>query len=132
MNFRSGANPGRFRAFSGCFRFGLLIAVISHEAAYQGAQMLLMILTGLLVGAIAKVLVAERDPGGAVITIVLGIAGSIGAVSIGQTLGWYVQGETAAFVSSILGAILVLSIYRTIASWGDHSQDARSKMLPSR
>ena len=67
---------------------------------------------GLIVGAVAKLLMPGRDPGGIIITSLLGIAGSLVATFLGQALGWYQQGQAAGFVMSVVGAILLLSIYR--------------------
>lgn len=69
---------------------------------------------GLIVGAFAKLLMPGKDPGGIWITIALGIAGSILATYLGQLLGWYQPGQTAGFIMSIAGAILLLFIYRVL------------------
>ncbi len=69
---------------------------------------------GLIVGALAKFLMPGRDPGGIWITMALGIAGSILATYIGRTIGWYQEGQAAGFIMSIVGAILLLFIYRLI------------------
>ncbi len=69
---------------------------------------------GLIVGAFAKLLMPGKDPGGIWITIALGIAGSILATYLGQLLGWYQPGQTAGFIMSIAGAILLLFIYRVV------------------
>lgn len=71
-------------------------------------------LIGLIVGALAKFLMPGKDPGGIFITMAIGIAGSIGATFLGQMIGWYKQGESAGFIMSILGAVLILWIYRLI------------------
>ena len=73
------------------------------------------ILIGLIAGAIAKALMPGRDPGGCIVTIVIGIAGAVLAGFLGQQLGWYGQGEGAGFLAAIVGAILILFIYRMIA-----------------
>ena len=70
------------------------------------------LIIGLVVGAVAKLLMPGRDPGGIIITSLLGIAGSLVATFLGQALGWYQQGQAAGFIMSVLGAILLLSIYR--------------------
>jgi uncharacterized membrane protein YeaQ/YmgE (transglycosylase-associated protein family) len=70
------------------------------------------LIIGLVVGAVAKLLIPGRDPGGIIITNLLGIAGSLVATFLGQALGWYQQGQAAGFIMSVLGAILLLSIYR--------------------
>jgi len=85
-------------------------------------SILWMVLIGLVVGAIAKLLMPGRDPGGVVMTMLLGIAGSIVAGFIGRTTGWYPQGEGAGFIASVLGAILLLVLYRTITSRGRASK----------
>ncbi len=72
------------------------------------------ILIGLLVGAIAKLLMPGRDPGGWIVTILLGIAGSFVAGFLGRSLGWYQDGQPAGFLASICGAILILVLYRLI------------------
>lgn len=77
-----------------------------------------MIVVGLVVGAIAKFLMPGRDPGGALITILLGIAGSVIAGLIGRSVGWYAEGEPAGFVASIVGAILLLAVYRAVIGRG--------------
>ena len=74
-----------------------------------------MIIIGLIVGAIAKLLMPGRDPGGFIITILLGIAGSFVAGFLGRSMGWYAEGEPAGFIASVVGAILLLLIYRMIA-----------------
>ena len=70
------------------------------------------ILLGFAVGLIAKVLMPGGDPGGFVVTILLGIAGAFVAKYIGQALGWYGETEPAGFLASIGGAILLLLLYR--------------------
>jgi uncharacterized membrane protein YeaQ/YmgE (transglycosylase-associated protein family) len=72
------------------------------------------ILIGFVVGLIAKLLMPGRDPGGFIITIFLGIAGSFVATYIGQRLNWYREGQPAGFIGAILGAILILIVYRLI------------------
>jgi uncharacterized membrane protein YeaQ/YmgE (transglycosylase-associated protein family) len=74
------------------------------------------ILIGLIVGAIAKLLMPGKDPGGMWVTIIIGIAGSIGATFLGQLIGWYKQGQSAGFMMSVLGAVLILWIYRLVKS----------------
>ncbi len=78
------------------------------------------LLVGLVVGVIARLVVPGRDPGGAGITIVLGLAGAFIAGSLGQALGWYAAGEAPGIVASVIGAVLLLAIYRVVAgrrSW---------------
>ncbi len=70
------------------------------------------IIIGAVIGVIAKLLMPGRDPGGCIITILLGIAGSFLAGFLGRTLGWYGEGEPAGFIFSVVGAIILLLIYR--------------------
>ncbi|MEA3124955.1 MAG: hypothetical protein QOK24_1108 [Verrucomicrobiota bacterium] len=70
---------------------------------------------GLVIGAVAKFLTPGRDPGGCIITMLIGIAGSFVASYLGKALGWYEQGETAGFIASVIGAMLLLLLYRLIA-----------------
>ena len=70
------------------------------------------ILFGLVVGAIAKLLMPGRDPGGFIVTILLGIAGALLGGFLGRALGLYGEGEAAGFLMSLLGAIALLLIYR--------------------
>lgn len=69
---------------------------------------------GLLVGAVAKFLMPGKDPGGIWITMAIGIAGSIIASFLGRALGWYAPGESAGFIMSIIGALILLAIYRLL------------------
>ena len=70
------------------------------------------IVFGLVIGAIAKLLMPGRDPGGIVVTMVLGIAGALVGGFLGRMLGWYAAGEPAGFVMALIGAVLLLFIYR--------------------
>jgi uncharacterized membrane protein YeaQ/YmgE (transglycosylase-associated protein family) len=72
------------------------------------------ILIGFLVGLVAKFLMPGRDPGGIILTILLGIAGAFVAAWIGQNMGWYEPGEPAGFLAAVGGAILLLLIYRLL------------------
>jgi uncharacterized membrane protein YeaQ/YmgE (transglycosylase-associated protein family) len=70
-------------------------------------------IVGLVVGALAKLVMPGRDPGGVLITMLLGLAGSVVAYFIGRALGWYTAyGTGPGIIASILGAMLVLFIYR--------------------
>jgi uncharacterized membrane protein YeaQ/YmgE (transglycosylase-associated protein family) len=73
------------------------------------------IIFGLIVGVIAKLLMPGRDPGGFVITILLGIAGALLGGYIGRALGWYGPGEPVGFVVAVLGSIVLLVLYRLFA-----------------
>ena len=72
------------------------------------------LIIGLLVGVVAKFLMPGRDPGGFIITILLGIAGSFVATFLGRTLGLYSAGAAAGFIMSVAGAMLLLLIYRLL------------------
>jgi len=72
------------------------------------------ILIGLIAGGIAKLLMPGRDPGGCIVTILIGIAGAVLAGFIGQSVGWYRPGEGAGFIAAIVGALVILLIYRLI------------------
>jgi uncharacterized membrane protein YeaQ/YmgE (transglycosylase-associated protein family) len=73
-------------------------------------------LIGLVVGALAKLIVPGRDRGGILITIILGIAGAFVATFLGKAMGWYEPGESAGFIGATLGAILVLVVYHLLRS----------------
>ena len=74
------------------------------------------IVIGGLAGLIAKAIMPGRDPGGCIVTILLGIAGAVVAGFIGRTLGWYGEGDQgASFIAAIVGAIIILFIYRLVA-----------------
>ena len=73
-----------------------------------------MIIVGLIVGALAKLVMPGRDPGGIIITMLLGIGGSVVAGFLGRALGWYQQGEPVGFIASVIGAVILLAIYRLI------------------
>ena len=73
------------------------------------------ILIGLLAGAIAKLLMPGRDPGGFIITILLGIVGAMVATWLGQSIGWYRAGEGAGLIGAVVGAVIVLFVYRMVA-----------------
>ena len=72
------------------------------------------ILIGLAAGVIAKLLMPGRDPGGFIITILLGIAGAFLATYLGQAVGWYEAGQQAGFIGAVVGAVLILIIYRMV------------------
>ena len=73
------------------------------------------IVIGLLAGAVAKLLMPGKDPGGCIITILLGLAGSFVGTYLGQALNLYRPGEPAGFVGAVVGAMLLLLAYRLIA-----------------
>ncbi len=76
---------------------------------------LVWIIIGGIAGGIAKLLMPGKDPGGCIITILLGIAGAFIAGWLGQAVGWYEANEGAGFVAAIIGAFIILAIYRLVA-----------------
>jgi len=73
------------------------------------------ILFGLIVGAIAKLVMPGKDPGGIIVTMALGIAGALVAGFIGRAMGWYRPDEAAGYITATLGAVLLLFVYRRFA-----------------
>ena len=73
------------------------------------------ILFGLVVGVIAKLLMPGRDPGGFIVTILLGIAGALIGGFVGRALGFYGENQGAGWIMSILGSIILLALYRMMA-----------------
>jgi len=78
-------------------------------------HLLITLIVGLVVGALAKLVMPGRDPGGIIVTILLGIAGAFIAGALGHSLGWYSIGEGPGLLASILGSVVLLGIYRLIA-----------------
>jgi uncharacterized membrane protein YeaQ/YmgE (transglycosylase-associated protein family) len=74
-------------------------------------HILLYLFFGLIVGTLARILVSGRGSGGWVVSIVIGIVGSMVGAFLGQALGLYRQGETAGFVMSVVGAVIVVAAY---------------------
>ncbi|CAN7359118.1 GlsB/YeaQ/YmgE family stress response membrane protein [Polaromonas sp. LjRoot131] len=72
------------------------------------------ILIGFIIGFVAKFLMPGRDPGGFIITVLIGIAGSFIASYVGAAMGWYRNGETAGFIAAVLGSIVLLLLYRLL------------------
>ena len=73
-----------------------------------------MLLIGLIVGALAKLIMPGRDPGGIFVTMLLGITGALVAGFLGRMVGLYGPGQRAGFIMSTLGAILLLALYRLV------------------
>lgn len=71
-------------------------------------------LIGLIAGALAKAIMPGRDPGGLIITMLLGIAGAMLGTFLGRAVGWYQPGEGAGLIAAVVGAVLLLFVYRTI------------------
>ena len=72
------------------------------------------LIVGFIAGVIAKLLMPGKDPGGCIITILLGIVGAFVATYLGKVLGIYEPGDTAGFIGAIVGAMLILFLYRII------------------
>lgn len=72
---------------------------------------IMTILIGLVVGIVAKFLKPGKDPGGFIVTTLIGIAGSVVATFLGKSLGWYQPGQTAGFIGSVVGAIILLILW---------------------
>ena len=70
------------------------------------------LIIGLVVGALAKLVMPGKDPGGIIVTMLLGIAGAVLGGFVGRALGWYREGEAAGFVMSFIGAVVLLVLYR--------------------
>ena len=80
-----------------------------------------MIIIGGIAGLLAKLIMPGRDPGGVIVTVLLGIAGAIVAGFIGRAIGWYDEpGEGAGLIASVIGAVIILAGYRLIA--GDRTR----------
>jgi uncharacterized membrane protein YeaQ/YmgE (transglycosylase-associated protein family) len=73
------------------------------------------ILFGLVVGVVAKLLMPGRDPGGMIVTVLLGIVGALIGGFIGPLLGWYGESDPVGFIMAVIGAILVLFTYRKVS-----------------
>ena len=75
-------------------------------------NLLWMCIIGLVAGALAKLIMPGKDPGGIIVTMLIGIAGSLVAGFLGRAIGWYQEGQGAGLILSVVGAILLLSVYR--------------------
>jgi uncharacterized membrane protein YeaQ/YmgE (transglycosylase-associated protein family) len=82
-------------------------------------SLLWMCLIGLVAGAIAKFIMPGKDPGGILITMLLGIAGAVLAGYLGRALGLYGEGQSAGLIMSVVGAIIILAIYRLVKRRGE-------------
>jgi uncharacterized membrane protein YeaQ/YmgE (transglycosylase-associated protein family) len=75
-------------------------------------NLLWTLVIGLVAGIVAKMIMPGKDPGGIIITMLLGIAGAFVGTWLGRLFGLYAEGQTAGFIASIVGAIILLAIYR--------------------
>jgi len=78
-------------------------------------HILITLIVGLVIGGLAKLVMPGRDPGGIIVTMLLGIAGAFIAGALGHSLGWYAIGEGPGLLASVVGAVLLLGIYRLVA-----------------
>lgn len=77
-----------------------------------------MLVIGLVIGAIAKLLMPGSDPGGFIVTALIGVAGSMIAGMVGRSAGWYRAGEPAGFIAAVIGAVALLAVYRMVVRRG--------------
>ena len=72
------------------------------------------LIIGLIAGAVAKLIMPGKDPGGLFVTMGLGVLGALVATFLGRVVGWYHEGESAGFIAAVVGSIIILAIYRFI------------------
>lgn len=77
-------------------------------------EIITMLVIGLVVGAIAKLILPGRDSGGILLTMALGIAGALAAGLIGREMGWYARGDRVGLIASVGGALLLLALHRLV------------------
>jgi uncharacterized membrane protein YeaQ/YmgE (transglycosylase-associated protein family) len=77
-------------------------------------HILITLIIGLLVGALAKLIMPGKDPGGIIVTMLIGIAGSFIAGLLGHALGWYQVGDGPGIIASVIGSVILLAIYRAV------------------
>lgn len=77
-------------------------------------SLIITLIIGLLAGAVARFLMPGRDPAGFIVTMVLGVIGAFVATYLGRVIGWYNEGEAAGFIGAVVGALIVLFVYRLI------------------
>jgi uncharacterized membrane protein YeaQ/YmgE (transglycosylase-associated protein family) len=88
--------------------------VIAQKNGGMTMVILSWIVFGLVIGLIAKLLMPGRDPGGFIVTMLLGIAGALVGGFIGRAMGFYGPNQSAGWLMSILGAIILLALYRVL------------------
>ena len=84
-------------------------------------HILMTLIVGLIVGGLAKLLMPGKDPGGVIVTMLIGVAGSFIAGLLGHALGWYEVGDGPGIVASIIGAVILLAGYRAVIGRGNHA-----------
>ncbi len=77
-------------------------------------HILWMLIIGLVIGALAKAIMPGKDPGGILITMLIGVAGSFIAGFLGRSMGWYSHNEGAGIIASIIGSLILLAGYRMV------------------
>ena len=77
-------------------------------------HLLWVIIIGFIAGLIAKFIMPGKDPGGFLVTTGLGIGGALLATFLGRLIGWYEEGQSAGFIAAVVGALIVLGVYRLI------------------
>ena len=103
------------RAFESFFPESIsLLSTNQSDTTRFTMAILSTILVGLVVGVIAKLLMPGKDPGGFIVTILLGIAGAFIATYLGEAVGWYKAGQPAGWIMSIIGAMILLLLYRLL------------------
>jgi uncharacterized membrane protein YeaQ/YmgE (transglycosylase-associated protein family) len=98
------------------FERAFRIASTLETGGLEMFHILWVMIIGLIVGALAKLIMPGRDPGGIFVTMLLGIAGSLIGGFFGRLLGLYGPNQGAGFIVSTLGAILLLALYRLVVS----------------
>jgi uncharacterized membrane protein YeaQ/YmgE (transglycosylase-associated protein family) len=88
-------------------------------------HILWMLIIGLVAGALAKLIMPGKDPGGILVTLLLGLGGSFLAGYLGRAVGWYHEGKGAGLIASVIGALLLLGIYRLVIGRGLGREDRR-------
>jgi len=91
-------------------------------------QIIWMLIIGLVAGALAKLIMPGKDPGGIAVTMGLGVAGSVIAGWLGRAAGWYQTGESSGFIASVIGALILLGAYRLVV--GRRKQHAAPTSRP--
>ena len=81
-------------------------------------HVLIVLIIGLVIGGLAKLVMPGRDPGGILVTMLLGVAGAFVAGFLGHSFGWYAVGEGPGILASILGSVILLAIYRAAVGRG--------------
>lgn len=104
-------NAGQVRAVA---VGGMLWHRDGNAVAGGGTLVIGWLIFGLVVGIVAKFLMPGRDPGGFVVTALIGIVGALLGGYLGRAVGWYREGDPVGFVMAVIGAIILLVLYRMI------------------